>query len=316
MPKYKFRDVSGIIDNDSEYESDVSDEEIEQPIIYRPVACYPSGQHARVRRFASIDQKNERVVVSPLSAASFDKVEVCAKRDFFKALYPDRKVKLIPLSHTYRLILPVIPGVPYAKLLLTDALYTAKLFLSAIKSLQDAHKKGVIVIDLKEDNIHYDIDSQSSFLVDGGLSSKIEAHCIDSGIFCCANQDEVNKNRKEYFHIAPECWSVSKVAPSESMDIYSLGIMMLRKIKDVDSLFMPLLEACLNEVPEERPSLNDLALQLELFLRDCSNHQPKHRSRYGIERFYSNFLAIAPARISDERAADALQSEAGFKSVL
>jgi hypothetical protein len=195
------------------------------------------------------------------------------------------------------LILPVIPGVPYTELTLTDESQIIAIILSAVRALQSAHKKDYVIVDLKADNVHYDSETGQSFLIDGGLS-RLKGKELDPEIFHCENEAEIEANRVESYHIAPECWSGSPVVAQAKMDVFSLGKMMLRKLKDVDSSVKPFLEQCLHENPRERPSLNDLELQLTLLSR------PAATPRYGMGRFCLSFLMICSTRAHDSRAAE------------
>lgn len=250
--------------HNSDYESDDGG----QTRIFRPVDRYPSGNHAAARLFKSSDAAT-RVVLSPVSVEHFDSVaekeasfeEAQRKAAFFTALYPGSRVRFIPCSDgTYRLILPEIPGVTYKEIRLSDSSEIRSIMFSAVLALKDAHDKGYVTIDLKEDNILYNLDTGESCLIDGGLAVKI-GDPIPRTIFQCKNQTEVNENRKEFFHLAPECWSTSIVMANEAMDVYSLANMIRRRANKVhiDDPLMYVLVECSDLNPTKRPTLKDLS---------------------------------------------------------
>ncbi len=255
----------------SDYESEGSDEELASPRVFEPVAHYPSGNYANARLFRSSDAAT-RVVLSPVSLGHFDSVseknaekkasfeEARRKAIFFEALYPRARVRFISFpSGTYRLILPEIPGVAYKELRLSNSSRIRSIMLSAVLALQGAHDQGYVTIDLKEDNILYDLKTEKSFLIDGGLAVKI-GDPIPTSIFQCENQNKVDENRTNYFHLAPECWSTSTVMASEAMDVYSLANMIFRRSNEacIDASLMSVLVQCSDLNPKHRPTLGDL----------------------------------------------------------
>ena len=252
-------------DHNSDYESDDGG----QTRTFRPVARYPSGNYAAARLFKSCSDAATRVVLSPVSVEHFDSVaekkasfeEAQRKVAFFTALYPGSRVRFIPCSDgTYRLILPEIPGVPYKKIRLSDSSQIRSIMFSAVLALKDAHDKGYVTIDLKEDNILYNLDTGKSCLIDGGLAVKI-GDPIPIYIFQCESQTKVNENREEFYHLAPECWSTSIVMANEAMDVYSLANMILRRANKahIDDPLMSVLVQCSDLNPTKRPTLKDLS---------------------------------------------------------
>jgi hypothetical protein len=262
---FKYNSPPPESNRDSDYESDDGLGETRK---FYPVAQYPSGNCADARLFKSSSDAETRVVLSPVSVDHFDSLEAKEasfeeprrKSDFFKALYPQSRVRFIPWGNgSYRLILPEIPGVTYKKILLSDSSEVRSVMFSAVLALKDAHDKGYLTIDLKEDNILYDPKTGKSFLIDGGFSVKIGSP-IPIRIFQCENQNKVDESRKMYFHLAPECWSTSTVMANELMDVYSLANMILRIAKKarIDGPLISVLERCSDLNPTNRPTLNDL----------------------------------------------------------
>jgi serine/threonine protein kinase len=76
----------------------------------------------------------------------------------------------------YRMILPLVSGIPYDKVDITDPKTQWSLLQSGVKAIQYSHKnKNLIVIDINKDNIFYNEEIGTSYLIDGGLSAEIGA---------------------------------------------------------------------------------------------------------------------------------------------
>ena len=257
MPKnYKFHND----DNSEEscYESDGGTE-------YHPETKIGSGTYALARKFQSADAQRTRAVLKPKKQDNVNFKEVKKKYTFFKTIYPTQNITLVEQKDTYRLILPYIVGTPYEKLNFTNEKQQIKLFISAIKALKNCHKKGFIVLDLKEDNIHFDSSSGNSYLLDGGISVK-ENKLLDPDIFFVDNKKDLRLNKKKYKQIAPECWSATPIPAKKSMDVYSLGSMMKSVLKPPFPDINRLIQSCLALRPEKRPTLHKLEKQLRNLL--------------------------------------------------
>ncbi|KTD44403.1 protein kinase domain-containing protein [Legionella parisiensis] len=263
MPKnYKFQD-----DDSSEESCYESEGETE----YYPEKDIGSGTYACARKFQSLDGQKSRAVLQPRDHDDIDFNEVYNKFKFFKTLYPTQNTELIEREDTYRLVLPYIVGVPYEKLRFTNQRQQIKLFISAIEALQDCHNKGYIVLDLKADNIHYDMNSGKSYLLDGGISVKKD-ELLNPDIFIVdTNKDRMSK-KKKYSQIAPECWSKKPIPAHKSMDVYALGSMMQSLLKPSPDV-KRLIQLCLAPKPRHRPTLHSLEKQLRKLLLRPGNEQ-------------------------------------------
>lgn len=249
MPRYNRK--SGTGSSSSLY---VSDEGME----FFPDKFIGTGDYGQARLFKS-KTGNAVVVLNPVTASG-DIAEAKVKHRFFQTVYTDMKSSLFTFfTDAYRLVVPYIPHVPYERLNVKSHDFHHIIFLSAISALQDCHMKGIIVIDLKSDNIFFDAKTQQSYLIDGGLSAPDNTP-IDSSVFQKENQESIENHRKEYSHIPPECWSVApiKVFANPAMDIYSLGVLMQDTLMNPDEYIQSLINKCLNNDPTERPSLVDL----------------------------------------------------------
>ncbi len=225
------------------------------------------GSYCKVRTFGTDKTgKIAKVVLEPVSRPHFK--EAINKHQFFKALYPLQAVSLQIFSNakgpsTYRLVLPKITGVPYAYLHLKTKQYQQLIFASCLHALDSLHQKGYVYVDLKEDNIIFNSNTNMSSLIDGGEARK-QGEQLSSGTFVQENAALVAENRAhpDFVHIAPECWDTVRVPAKTSMDIYSLGSMLRRLFKPIDPQLKPLLDLCLNYEPEKRPTLLYLQDQL------------------------------------------------------
>ena len=83
------------------------------------------------------------------------------------------------------------------------------LFLSAIQALRKSHALGYIVLDLKAENILFDETTGSSYLIDGGLSTKTGAPIPHFNFnFKKMTHTEIKISQKDCPQFAPECFNV------------------------------------------------------------------------------------------------------------
>ncbi len=262
LPSYRYPEKSG---DESDYESDGG-------TTYRPSKSnrhIGAGTYCYVRKFLSSDEKKEVAVAAPSFDNPVDFGEAARKKAFLETLYPDSRFVFFKRYHvsltyknTYRLVMPIIKGISYGSYSKDFRLTNNEqinLFCSAVNALEDCHQKGYVVVDLKADNIHYDLESSKSYLLDGGTSAKI------NNPLCNTFQNaEMVKMGWAYFHIAPECWSVDPVKAETSMDVYSFGnvINHVASKQIMSDQLMSLARSCLQKNPSERPTLPQLAEKL------------------------------------------------------
>lgn len=254
MPKYSFKGENG--GYESGYES-------EGGSFYKPKKELGKGASARARKFESNTGKT-KAVLDPINLGFIDFFEAETKFNFYKALYPQHFPQLIKKSGTYRLIAPVINGVPYDALKIGAKREQIKLFISTIKALKDAHRKGYFIIDLKGDNIFYDSTSGKSYLIDGGMAAKKGDFLHPQ--FQCASITRVERARKKCWHYAPEVFSLNRMKAVESMDIFPLGVLMRRVLEKPDSMLNNIINLCMNQDPARRPDLDTLENRLNALL--------------------------------------------------
>lgn len=269
---------------------------------YSPAGILGQGSRDLARRFRTADGKHEVSVLSPTNPDSSGRClnEARMKVEFYMDLYPERPAKLFEKKirtasgekTTYRLILPVIPGKDYTffhdKILSEET--QILVFFSAVQALRDCHRKGRVVVDLKEDNIRFDQETGYSYLIDGGHSAKIH-HPIAS-LFMRLTREDAEGCKNTYSHIAGECWGdlqnektrrrpilaptllartlaantqASSTRPTSTlarpeMDVFSLGAMM-KKIfagSKVSPILGELINRCQNVSPLKRPTLEEM----------------------------------------------------------
>lgn len=257
MPKYHTEDSE--TGYGSDYESDGGTS-------YRQARKIGQGNYSQARLFQSQDHRT--IVSLKPQHNNFDIVEAEKKFHFFKTLYPQAQVRFFnhPTSNTYRLVIPEIPGRSLQSIHIKSEHQFIDLSIAAIDALIDCHQKGLVVIDLKEDNIHFDSETNKAYLIDGGLSSDIN-QAVYPDIFKQHSLDEVNESRTHYPHLAPECWATKKMAAAPTMDVYALGHMMKRLSKKNDitlsQTLQTIIPSCTHENPRERPELSHLKNDLE-----------------------------------------------------
>lgn len=261
MPKSKSKSKYRVetSDHDSSFESDDGTD-------YIPDKRLGLGANSDVKHFVSIPAGKYKAVVSPRDPSCVDFDEARTKYRFFKMIYPQKKPYLIKNPETYRLVLPVIPGISYFQLCTKVPSFSfiqqINIFLSAIKALKKAHAAGLVMLDFHLNNIHYDEKTGESFLVDGGLSSYEGTKVPDN--FQVSDYGELIENSRNYTHTAPECWHIAHdVIAKKSMDVYSLGATMLLLFKGECFLTIKLLiQPCLSIDPKDRPTLNQLEIRV------------------------------------------------------
>ena len=234
--------------------------------IYSANEVLGKGANATARLLKSLTKSK---VVLHSNKEDLDKEEIDNKIRFYNILYPNKvHFELYSNQKNYRLILPKVPGKAYNDSNIRETLETLGgqiyLFESTCIALKDLHEKGLVFIDLKEDNIHYDEKSKQSFLLDGGTSSEIGKDMSDK--FASDSTNEVLRERKQYEHIAPECFFVAKSQKpiaNPSMDVYAIGKLMEHLIvtvyqnptrHDIKSL----IEQCISSKPENRPNIDNI----------------------------------------------------------
>lgn len=289
MSRYTFKKHPARNNNDG-YESGY---ESEGGTLYRFKKTLGSGVYSQGRRFDSLNGRKSKVVLNPII---YNTDEITAKYNFFKTIYPEHQIKLIQTRNTYRLIVPLVPGEPYHSVNLLNQKQQITLFLSAIHALMDSHKKGYAVIDLKADNIYYDIYTEKSYLIDGGLAAKIGEEYVRPSIFRQPSEKSVKYYQSKHFHLAPECWSTLEVIASKTMDIYSLGAMMHRILesKEPDIRLVNLIMQCIEKAPEARPTLDELEKQAILLLKQI---EPKHDARNTINNIINTIKTVDETKL-------------------
>jgi serine/threonine protein kinase len=207
------------------------------------------------------------LILKPLDDDEPNLNEARAKFEFFQTVYPEHFSQLIIADDTYRLFVEKMPGIPYWNFSISDERSALKIYLTAIQELKRSHAKSIILIDLKADNILFNQTNVRSFLIDGGCSTKKDC-IINPRIY--ANPAKHAK-KHEYWHIAPECWSVDPVLAKESMDVYSLGMLMYSKMTqfindDNKNALGSLLQNAIHVDPAKRATLEELEENIKRYL--------------------------------------------------
>ncbi|KTD18020.1 protein kinase domain-containing protein [Legionella jordanis] len=280
MGKYRRAGIEGY---GSEYEDENNN-------LYKPDKQLGKGAFCKARLLVTSKNEESKVVLSPLTLGA-NAEEATVKRDFFQTLYPDRASELFQFNNSYRLILPLLPGTEYFHIEAGNYLGQIKLFLSAIEALQYCHTKEYIFLDLKVDNILYDKQTGKSYLIDGGSAVKKGGYLPTR--FRFPTIEAVEKARLNHSHYAPECFSLNKVQADYSMDVYSLGDLMKtmfhldEKSKNTERLHV-LIEQCQSKIPDDRPTLDELANELKLIYQ----HHNAEMTRKRISLARKNILAV------------------------
>jgi ankyrin repeat protein len=261
MRKYRFSSK-----RDSDHEDEKSDYEDEEGNHYSPAGELGKGNFAEARVLKTQDPKAPKLmaVLQPVegdlvSEHDVSSLEVNSKLLFFKKVHPQRPSQIFwqPDKKSYRLVVPYLPGVSYSAfithrhVLRRSELRRIEVFISAVSELARVHQVSLVVVDLKRDNILFDVSDMTSHIIDGG-----SAVTVGEDIYC-------DKAKGVFPQLAPEIYNgFAKASPA--MDIYSLGVMLRELFHPNDSAFINnLLDACINEKPSERPSTSALLQQLK-----------------------------------------------------
>ena len=200
---------------------------------YKKVGEIANGKCALAEEFQSINPSTEdkvKAILKPLPKNArktgyiVDYEEAQRKYHFFNTLYPNQGVQLIKGENTYRLVLPLIIGSRYQELSPRNEEEARKIFLAAVIAINDCHQKGLVIIDLKEDNILLNEQLNKAYLIDGGSSTQLGQKILEG--FITNTQEQIDQARKKYSFYAPECFDFQQVLVSKAMDVYSLGSMM------------------------------------------------------------------------------------------
>jgi serine/threonine protein kinase len=248
---------------DSEYESDGGTK-------YSATEKLGKGTSARVRKLTSKDNnnKNYRVVLDPINPLKIDSHEMKNKFKFFYTMYEKAEIfkwsqKTTNKLVNYRMILPYIPGKIYNKVNMDDSQNQWSIFKSAVKAIRVCHEKKRIIIDIKEDNVHFDEETGISYFIDGGMSTEIDQSIPK--LFKQENENKVIQKRTKYPYLAPECWSTNEVEATEEMDVYSFFYMfytLLKSKKDKDPIIVWLCILGCQDDPSIRPHFDDIDMLL------------------------------------------------------
>jgi serine/threonine protein kinase len=256
MPKYRDRKETGF---SSEYESD-------DETLYLPEGLLGQGTKDKVRRFRAADgrtlaitQPIDRSFVSASKKRKKDALdETQAKFNLLSALHPGHVKGMQLKDGTCVLRTPEASGEIYEKIGADGftEMHKMQLFLSAIQALKIVHGKGFVLIDLKEDNMFYDISTGITTFVDGGMSVQMGRTANER--YRCDTAHEAKEGRQKYSYIAPEFFSTSFVRAHSSMDIYALAMMMKRILGEMHGPLVSIIDDCLNPDPTKRPDVNQL----------------------------------------------------------
>lgn len=273
MAKYKYKNEEA--GYNSGYESDDGNVYNDTP----NQSYLGKGASAYARKFENTDKSKQIVVLAAINELYEDSEkpkkeenkgiiqEFRKKKEILSKLNPHEKIELFEDNKKYkhRLRMELIKGQTYDKFdKKPTATELAKIIFTAIQTLKACHKKGIVIIDLKVDNIFYDEKTSRSHLIDGGLSEYKNAE-INPKIFKKTNKSEVKQSRENSSHIAPECFDTKEVKAQPSMDIYSLGDMlenMLDGYVIIDKDLSLMAEECQKGDPKKRPSLQALEIEL------------------------------------------------------
>lgn len=254
-----------------------------------PSEILGQGRYALVRGVSS-ETGPKMAVVSPnddyLTPGLLQEVR---RKQRFMCLYYDKTKDQVPLyinGNTYRLVEEYIEGTLLTETLIVDLKEYLDIAIKLVQALAECHSKGMIHCDLKSDNVVLG-KTKNCFLMDGG-SFKFKDEEIRFNI---SSEIELQKFRKNYWHLAPECSSIinEKRQPpkaNEKMDIFSLGHLLrillwqvqtskthpislvdLIKLQGAD-LTCPeelddLIRECCAKDPDSRPTILEIYIRLQ-----------------------------------------------------
>lgn len=248
----------------TKHEDSLSEYESDSETTYRPEKELGKGSYAVTRLFVANNNKKIAIISPNPERDEFSVSELDAKYQFFKTHYPNDKVEMFrPGDGEYRLRVPFIEGKTYSHAFCKyrrtslPTAFIVRIFRSALHELEQCHKNGLAFIDLKEDNIMYNVKTGKSHLIDGGLSTKIGT-LLRPSIFQGKLIDRAEQIRRERAPIAPECLQSGAVVIDASMDVYGIGFFIKQIAKTEESDLAKLADSCLDINPQNRKKLDDV----------------------------------------------------------
>jgi serine/threonine protein kinase len=255
------------------------DLEIETPRggVYRAQEIAGQGSLDIAHVYRATDRAREFVVLSPIRVKDLDKMSVIKKLNFFKTMYGEESLQLFYIKDRpdfgYRFILPKIPGLTLYELS-KQGLHVFKnlqqFILLGLDALARCHRMGIVYIDFNLGNILCEQDSTTGQwrqlnLIDGGLSSQIGKPV--SNVFQCTDHGQRAQKIRHYYHIAPECWYLSRSPLADpSMDVYSFAkiveFLFYKHQKQIPAELYAILASCQAYDPSLRPCMNQLMEQI------------------------------------------------------
>ena len=145
------------------------------------------------------------------------------------------------------------------------------------KSLDEVHAKGYLHNDIKSDNITVTgyPSNPCVHVIDFGLATLVD----DSFYFELFDLPRCLKKQKQFVFRSPELKKGEPLQPSS--DVFSIGVMLrdvcvYMKHQRLYELLWPLVEACTQELPEDRPPLSKVWQDVQDMLSILTDTEEKH----------------------------------------
>ena len=145
------------------------------------------------------------------------------------------------------------------------------------KSLAEVHAKGFVHNDIKCDNITVTgrPSSPSVHVIDFGLATKVN----DSFYFELFNWPRNPDYQHPSDYRSPELKKGEPLQPSS--DVFSVGVMLrdvckCTKHRRLNELLMPLAKACMEDWPEDRPSLSKMEQDVQNMVSILTDNEENH----------------------------------------
>jgi len=229
--------------------------------------------------------KPPKVVIEPFNKASYSEKSILAKLNFLRTQFGKENVRFFRLLDTVKIVAPLASGKHFSDVKAKNEKEILVLFLAAIQAIKKTHSHGLIIMDLHGKNIFYD-PAKGACLIDGGSSVKKGERFDIYDVLNIKHSSTLTKIQESIIagnynkHFAPECVLDQEACANESMDIYALGHMIMRRITHdqlniAHSLLKELIGQCMDHDPSERPDLEELEAKLNARLLEINQLEEK-----------------------------------------
>lgn len=259
---------------------------------YQPTGQSFAGKETSADVIQSI-YGDKRLLIKPLESLLLYNPEearaiILRKYNFFQVVHNDAV-----LIADETLSIPFKEGILGIELTFDNIITKIKYVLAVLNAAIEMQAKGIVHMDIKEDNVIYNPNLDKVYFIDGGLATNIKEPL--PGNFQRPKALRLKFLKHKHPHYAPECWSEQPQPADIKMDNYSLGVMLLHKFNEVfynniDETLHNILVPLTNISPEDRPNLETVYTQVNnLLLVAQAEQDAARRIEEKQEEYFLNY---------------------------